>query len=125
MNVDRATTRQFAHNRGSARTATRSATTESVIAAIAALLDASGVEPDMRAEVLGGALVTEAVRRYWKEGRSAEEAHALLRQNDAEMADVIEAVSPMLLGRAQARADAGDTIRAIESLLNAPAPPQP
>ncbi|HKS91223.1 MAG TPA: hypothetical protein VJQ83_04785 [Tepidiformaceae bacterium] len=86
--------------------------------AIVALLDAAGIEQDARAEVLGGAFVTEAVRRFWEDGRSPEDAHALLRERDGELADAVEALSPMLLGRAQAREDAGDAIRSIEAMFS-------
>lgn len=85
--------------------------------AIVALLDAAGVDPDARAELLGGAFVTEAVRPFWKAGRSPSEAHELLRSHDPELADAVEALSPMLLGRAHARSEAGDAIRAIEAML--------
>jgi hypothetical protein len=117
MNANRARTRHLNPGGREARQPRDAATAERVIAAITALLDAAGVEPELRAEVLGGAFVTEAVRPYWGSGRSAEEAHALLRHADSEMADAVEAVSPMLLGRAQARRDASETIRAIESML--------
>jgi hypothetical protein len=93
------------------------ATITQLMDAIVALLDAAGIEPDARAELLGGAFVTEAVRPYWKEDRSPAEAHALLCGHDPELADAVEALSPMLLGRAQARADAEQAIRVVEEMF--------
>lgn len=94
------------------------ASASQLMEAIVALLDAAGIEQDARAEVLGGAFVTEAVRRFWEDGRSPEDAHALLRERDAELADAVEALSPMLLGRAQAREDAEGAIRSIQAMLS-------
>ena len=85
--------------------------------AIVALLDAAGIEQETRAEVLGGAFVTEAVRPFWEGGHSPDEAHASLRELDAELADAVEAISPMLLGRARAREDADRAIRSIEAMF--------
>ena len=50
-----------------------------------ALSDA-GYEPRDCVEVLGGAFVSAAVRRYWVEGLSPAEAHERLRVEDPELA---------------------------------------
>lgn len=84
---------------------------------IAAILDAAGLDRDARVEVLGGALVTEAVRPYWEAGCSADEAHEQLQVDDPELAEVVEAISPALLGRAEARIDGAAAVDVFQSLL--------
>ena len=96
---------------------TASASHGAVMDAIATLLARAGVPEDERAELLGGAFVLEAVRKHWNNGTAAAEAHQRLRQEDPELADAVEAVSPMLLGRAKARAEAADAIKALEAAL--------
>ncbi|TAK79219.1 MAG: hypothetical protein EPO16_02320 [Dehalococcoidia bacterium] len=81
------------------------------------LLAESGLTPDERVEVLGGALVVEALRPYWTGALSAEEAHDALRAADPELADAIEGLAPMLLGHAEVRAEAAAAIEAIGALL--------
>jgi hypothetical protein len=88
-----------------------------VVALIGELLDAAGLDRDERVEVLGGALVAEAVRPYWIEGCNAEEAHAELQVEDPELSEAVEAISPMLLGRAKAREESRDAIRDLEAML--------
>jgi hypothetical protein len=81
-------------------------TPEQARALISRLLDATGLDYDQRVEVLGGSLVSEAVRPYWESGLSATEAHGRLAGNDPELAEVVEAVSTVLLARAEAQDDA-------------------
>lgn len=87
--------------------------------ALRRLLDDSGMTSEERVQVLGGALVVEALRPYWTGDRTAEAAHFALRAADPELADAIEALAPMLLGRAEVREEAGAAIAAIEALLRA------
>ncbi len=117
MNAAHATRRASTSHGQTVLSIPAGASAAQLMEAIVALLDAAGVEQDARADVLGGAFVTEAVRPFWEDGRSPDEAHALLRERDAELADAVEAISPMLLGRAHARADAGDAIRSIEAMF--------
>ncbi|MDZ7729508.1 MAG: hypothetical protein U5Q44_15665 [Dehalococcoidia bacterium] len=100
--------------------ATRSMSAAELQATIIELLDAAGLDQDTRVEVLGGALVSEAVRPYWEAGLSAEEAHDALARNDEELAEAVETLGPMLLGRAQARDDASRAIGSIERMLGLP-----
>jgi hypothetical protein len=76
---------------------------------IAQLLDVAGLPHDDRVDVLGGALVSEAVRPHWLATDSPEDAHARLRQQSPELADAIEAIAPLLYGRA--------AVAAVEGLL--------
>ena len=85
---------------------------------ISRVLEATGLDYDQRIEVLGGAFVAEAVAPYWADGNSAPDAHALLRRRDDELADVVEALSPMLLGRAEAREQAVSAVDAVAALLS-------
>ncbi len=96
----------------------RSCTAMEVRALITELLDAAGLDRDERVELLGGALVTEAVRPYWDEGRSAEDAHAALQIDDPELSEAVEAVAPMLLGRAEAREESQRLILDIERSMS-------
>lgn len=92
---------------------------ERIADAVRRLLDESGLPSEERVQVLGGALVVEALRPYWAGSRTAEQAHQALRAADPELADAIEALAPMLLGRAEVRMEAGAAIKAIEALLRA------
>ena len=96
---------------------TRSMAAGDMQAAILTMLEAAGLDRDERIELLGGALVSEAVRPYWEAGRSPSEAHESLTRDDQELADVVEAISPMLLGRAKARTDATNAIGEVQTLL--------
>lgn len=87
--------------------------------AVRRLLAESGLDPEERIQVLGGALVVEALRAYWTGARTAEQAHEALRLDDPELADAVEALAPLLLGRAAVREEAGAAIAAIEALLRA------
>lgn len=90
---------------------------EQLSEAIQGLLDHSGLAPEARVQMLGGALVLEALRPYWGDGRTPADAHALLRRDDPELADAIESIAPMLLGRAQAQEDARAALDAVNALL--------
>ncbi len=81
------------------------------------LLNVMGLDYDQRVELLGGMLVTEAVRPYWLEGHSAADAHALLRARDAETADMVEALAPVLLGRAEARDEGRSALDEVAQIL--------
>ena len=94
------------------------ASLEAVRELVSELLDAAELDYDQRVEVLGGALVAEAVRPYWEAGNSADDAHDLLRRNDDELADVVESLSPVLLSRAEGRVEAHRALAEIQSLLS-------
>ena len=95
-------------------------TCEQARALIAQLLDATDLDYDQRVEVLGGALVSEAVRPYWESGFTADEAHDRLWRNDSELAEVVESVSTVLLGRAEAQDEARAMIGLLETELLSP-----
>ena len=86
-----------------------------------ALVEA-GYEAGDRVDVLGGAFVAAAVRRYWAEGLSAAEAHERLCAEDPELARAIEALAPLLLDRAEARDQREAAVAAVELLLAGSAP---
>lgn len=81
------------------------------------LFDVVGFGPDGRLEALAAAFVTEALRPYWAGGRDAAEAHARLRAADPRVADVIEAIAPWLLDRAEMRDEALAALGEVERLL--------
>jgi len=85
--------------------------------AMATLLDGTSLSNEDRVQLLGNALVMEALRPHWVDGRSPGEAHRLLRSSDPELADAVEALAPMLLGRAEARDDAQRAVAEVEELL--------
>ena len=85
--------------------------------AVHALLDQAQLSSDERVQLLGGALVLEALRPYWGDGRTPADAHALLRRDDPELADAIEAIAPMLLGRAQVQDEARAAVDAVNALF--------
>ena len=86
-----------------------------------ALVEA-GYEAGDCVDVLGGAFVAAAVRRYWAEGLSAAEAHERLCAEDPELARAIEALAPLLLDRAEARDQREAAVAAVELLLAVAAP---
>ena len=86
-----------------------------------ALVEA-GYEAGDCVDVLGGAFVAAAVRRYWAEGLSAAEAHERLCAEDPELARAIEALAPILLDRVEARGQREAAIAAVELLLAGAAP---
>lgn len=91
--------------------------TEAVAARLARLLDEAALTPEQRIEALGAAFVTEAFRPYWLEGRAAGEAHDQMRRHDPELADAVEALSPMILGRVRSREDAARALVEVQRLL--------
>ena len=86
-----------------------------------ALVDA-GYEAGDCVDVLGGAFVSAAVRRYWAEGLSAAAAHERLCADDPELARAIEALAPLLLDRVEARGQQEAAVAAVELLLAGAAP---
>lgn len=88
---------------------------------LAALLEQvfqeSPLDAQERVQLLGGALVMEALRPYWGADRSPHEAHEALRRHDPELARVIEAIAPMLLGRVEAQEEGRAAVEAVEALL--------
>jgi len=84
---------------------------------VSKLLDAVRLDYDQRVELLGAVLISEAVRPYWEAGHVPAEAHDLLRRHDEELADAVEALAPMLLGRAEARDEARLAVHAVEALF--------
>lgn len=93
------------------------ASIDQLSALLCGILEAAGIPADRRIEVLGGALVTEAVRPHWSEAPSAGAAHDALRATDPELAEAVEALSVLLLGRAETRETARAAISAFEALL--------
>jgi len=85
--------------------------------AITTLLDSTSLSNEDRVQLLGNALVMEALRPHWVDGRSPGAAHRLLRGTDPELADAVEAIAPMLLGRAEARDEAQRAVAEAEELL--------
>lgn len=85
---------------------------------VCGLLDAAGLTPDQRIEVLGGAFVSEAVRPHWAEDARAEDAHESLRASDEELADAVEALAQVLLGRAESRDEARAALAELDRMLS-------
>lgn len=98
-------------------TGTPDASVDQLSALVCGILEAAGIPADRRVEVLGGALVTEAVRPHWSSATAAETAHEALRSADPELAEAVEALSVLLLGRAETRETARAAISALEDLL--------
>ena len=103
-----------------ARVSGESWTTEQVRDLLSRLLDATSMDYDQRVDILGGALVSEAVRPYWESGLSAGEAHERLWRNDSELAEVVEGFSTVLLARAEAQDEARAMIGFVETQLLSP-----
>ena len=97
---------------------------EQMTALLCGLLEAAGLTPEQRLELLGGAFVAEAVRPHWNGETFAERAHDALRAEDCELADAVEALAQVLLGRAQTRDDARDALAELDRLFSAPASPE-
>jgi len=87
--------------------------------AMATLLDETSLISEERIQLLGNALVMEALRPFWIDGRSPGEAHRMLRGTDPELADAVESLAPMLLSRAEARDVAERAIAEAEALFGA------
>lgn len=98
----------------------RRSTPEELAHAVHTLLDQSGLARDERLHALASAFVIEALAPYWTGGRTADQAHDALCETDTELADVIEALAPMLLGRIEVNEQARDAIATIESMLGIP-----
>lgn len=94
------------------------ATTAQLSSLVCGLLDAAGLTPEQRIEVLGGAFVSDAVRPHWSDEVSAAAAHDALRTTDAELADAVEAVAEVLLGRAQTQDEARAALAELDRLLS-------
>lgn len=82
----------------------------------------AGYEAGDWVDVLGGAFVAAAVRRYWAEGLSPAEAHERLCAEDPDLARAIEALAPILLDRAEAAGQREAAVAAVELLLARAAP---
>lgn len=91
--------------------------TDQLSSLVCGLLDAAGLSPEQRIDVLGGAFVSEAVRPHWAKDARAEDAHDALRTTDAELADAVEAVAQVLLGRAESREEARAALAELDRLL--------
>ena len=113
--------------RSSARSSTRSAplrldlghgSADQLAAVLEELFEESPLDAQQRVQLLGGALVMEALRPYWGADRSPHEAHDALRKADPELARMIEAIAPMLLGRVEAQEAGLAAIEAVEALLS-------
>ncbi|MCK9487209.1 MAG: hypothetical protein M0R73_11020 [Dehalococcoidia bacterium] len=100
-------------------------TPEELAQAVQALLEHANAPAEERVDLLARALVVEALRPYWTGSRSPQQAHEALLATDPELAAIIEAIAPMLLGRTEVREHAGAAIASIEALLGLDAPPEP
>ncbi|MEO8540672.1 MAG: hypothetical protein ABI577_13110 [bacterium] len=116
--MDRA---QYAAARASALarmlTSAQAASTDQLSSLVCGLLDAAGLTTEQRIDVLGGAFVSEAVRPHWAERATAEDAHDELRSEDGELADAVEAVAQVLLGRAESRDAARAALAELDRML--------
>jgi hypothetical protein len=104
------------HDPSESKEAFRSASDE-VGEAIELLLSAGELTAEQRIEVLGGLLAVEVLRPYWRRNRFPDDAQESLRQDDPDLAAVLEALAPVLLGRAQAREDAAAAVAHVETLF--------
>lgn len=95
----------------------RRSTPQELAHALHALLDQSRLAREERLHALASAFVIEALAPYWVDGRTPEEAHEALLSTDTELASVIEALAPMLLGRIEVHEDAREAIATIEAML--------
>ena len=84
--------------------------------AVSRLLRSRLVQEDV-IEVLGAAFVAEAVRPFWSRPEDAGAAVLRLRDEDAPLADAVEHLATLLLGRAEARSDRRLALAAVEELL--------
>ena len=95
----------------------RRSTPEELAQAVQALLEHANAAADERVDLLARALVVEALRPYWTGDRTPQQAHDALCATDPELAAVVEAIAPMLLGRTEVRERATAAIASIEALL--------
>jgi hypothetical protein len=100
-------------------TSASGATSDQLTSLVCGLLDAAGLTPEQKLEALGGAFVAEAVRPHWAQATAAEEAHDALRLADDELADAVEAVAQVLLGRSETREVALDALAELDVILGA------
>ena len=123
-----ATSRPRRRSSNSARSSIRSAllrldlrhgNADQLAALLEQVFEESPLDPQQRVQLLGGALVMEALRPYWGEDRSPTDAHEALRKADPELARAIEAIAPMLLGRVESQEEGRAAIEAVEALLAA------
>jgi hypothetical protein len=84
--------------------------------AVSRLLRSRLVQDDV-IEVLGAAFVAEAVRPFWSRPEDAGAAVLRLRDEDPSLADAVEQLAALLLGRAEARTDRRNALAAVEELL--------
>ncbi|MCC6958724.1 MAG: hypothetical protein IT301_02655 [Dehalococcoidia bacterium] len=96
----------------------RGASMDELSALLCQLLDAAGLSAEQRLDILGGAFVAEAVGPQWKPGTTADDAHESLRLDDSELADAVEAVATVLLGRAETRHVTGQALAELRRLLS-------
>ena len=91
---------------------------ETVAELLSAIFDTVSLSREDRVQLLGSALVMEALRPHWVDGNSPGTAHRLLRSSDPELAATVEAIAPMLLSRAESRENARKAVKAVEELLS-------
>lgn len=85
---------------------------------ISETLDALPLSWEERIQIIGGAFVLEALRPLWDAcGGSADDAHALLRSRDPELAHAVESLAPMLYGRHAAARDGRAAVNEVERLI--------
>lgn len=108
-----------------ASSAANGASSDHLASLVCRLLDAAGLTQEQRVEVLGGAFVAEAVSPHWERDATADAAHAALRVHDEELADAVEAVAQVVLGRAQSREEAAEAIAELDRMFTVPSPVEP
>ena len=91
---------------------------ETVAELLSAIFDTVSLSREDRVQLLGSALVMEALRPHWVDGNSPGTAHRLLRASDPELAATVESIAPMLLSRAESRENARKAVKAVEELLS-------
>ena len=101
-------------------TISKDASIDQLCSLVCGLLDAAGLSPEQRIDVLGGAFVSEAIRPHWADPSDARAAHQDLRRADEELADAVEALAHVLLGRTEAREEGALAIQELERLLAQP-----
>ena len=86
--------------------------------AISETLDGLPLSWEERIQVIGGAFVLEALRPLWDAcGGSADDAHALLRSRDPELAHAVESLAPMLYGRHTAAQEGVAAVDEVQRLI--------
>ena len=119
--MDRA---QYAAARASALarmlTGAQGASMDQLTKLVREILDAAGLTPEQRLDVLGGAFAAEAIGPHWDSDQGPDAAHASLRIADEELADAVEAVAQVVLGRAESRAEAAEALAELDRMFTAP-----